>query len=230
MIAARLERAAMDLGRADAADDRAVRRRDVADVRVEAVGRIERVGGVHVAVARHLGDDRRGRDRRALLVAVDDRAVRRRGRPELEAVDSSTSVADSPPSAAHSPRRFVRCRPSRSITTDGERQHGDAPGTREHGSEEVLTGLVVELLRVVQERERTRAVVAHGVEVEQDARDDERPGERPAPRLVRSGDESAPPVNDRTRAALPAGQVRHPADNSVGRGERTPAQNSAPGS
>jgi ribonuclease HII len=74
-VAERLERAPVDLGRSDAPDDRAVGRGDVADVRPEAVRGVERVGGAHVPVARHLRDDRGRGDGGALLVAVDDRAV-----------------------------------------------------------------------------------------------------------------------------------------------------------
>ena len=47
-------------------------RRDVADVRREAVVREQRIHAPHQPVTSHLGDDRRGGDRGALLVAVDD--------------------------------------------------------------------------------------------------------------------------------------------------------------
>ena len=54
----------------------------------------------------------------------------------------------------------------------------------------------VDLLRVVEARQRPDAVTAKGVVVEQDARDDERPRERPATRLVGAGDvpRSEPPI------------------------------------
>src|SRR5204862_2311091 len=81
--------APVDLAGTDRPHDRAVCRRDVPDVRAEAVRGIERIGGEHVAVAGLLRDDRRGRDRGALLVTVDDGAVLGCGRPEPEAVDET---------------------------------------------------------------------------------------------------------------------------------------------
>ena len=81
----------MDLARAELPHDPRVGRRDVADVRDEPVAGIHRVGGVHVPVTGHLGDDRRRGDRGALRVAVDhgseaegrtrpaDRGFKRRG-------------------------------------------------------------------------------------------------------------------------------------------------------
>ena len=62
-------------------------------------------------------------------------------------------------------------------------------------------------------------MVAQAVEVEQDARDDERPGERPAPRLVGTRDEAhAEPAVEREEP--PAGQLRHPARIAPRRGAR----------
>ena len=79
----------MDLGGPPLADDRRVAGRDVADVRGETVLRIERSQPPHRPVADDLGDDGRSRNRRALLVAVDDRSMLGRGRPEPEAVDET---------------------------------------------------------------------------------------------------------------------------------------------
>ena len=79
----------MQLRRPERADCLVVRRRDVADVRDESVVRVERVETTHDAVAHDLRHDRRGGDRRAPCVAVDDGAVRRRRRPEPEAVDEA---------------------------------------------------------------------------------------------------------------------------------------------
>ena len=64
-------------------------RRDVADVRREAVVRKDRVHPAHDAVAGDLGDDRGGGDRGALLVPVDHSLMLGRGRPEPEAVDEA---------------------------------------------------------------------------------------------------------------------------------------------
>src|SRR6185295_15826771 len=68
-----LEGTAVDARRAALAHDLRVTGRDVADVRREAVVREERVHPPHDPVTGHLRDDRGGRDRSALLVAVDDR-------------------------------------------------------------------------------------------------------------------------------------------------------------
>ena len=59
---------------------------------------------------------------------------------------------------------------------------------------QLVAHCLADLLRVVQERQRPDAVVAQAVVVEQHARDDERPGERPAARFVRSRDEPAAEV------------------------------------
>src|SRR5581483_3839946 len=66
--------------------------------------------------------------------------------------------------------------------------HRDPGGAAEHGAEELFAPRRVELLRVVQDGERTDAVVAEALVVEQDARHDEGPGERAASGLVGSGD------------------------------------------
>src|SRR5438132_2546095 len=63
--------------------------RDVADVAVEAVVRIERVHAPHRPVADDLGDDGRGRDGRAALVAVHDGAMLGSKWSEAEAVDEA---------------------------------------------------------------------------------------------------------------------------------------------
>ena len=58
--------------------------------------------------------------------------------------------------------------------------HRDALGAREDRVVQLVAHRLADLLRVVQQRERPDAVVAQAVVVEQHARDDERPGERPA--------------------------------------------------
>src|SRR2546421_11572979 len=79
----------MDLRRPSLADDGRMAGRDVADVRREPVVRIESGQPSHRPVADDLGDDGRGGDRRALLVAVDNGLVLRRGRAESKAVDET---------------------------------------------------------------------------------------------------------------------------------------------
>ena len=199
----------MDLAGPALANDGGVRRRDVADVRAEAVVRVERVEPAHVAVARHLRDDRRGRDRGALRVAVDDRAVRRRRRAEPEAVDEADLRGRrSAASAARSPRRFERCRPSRSIRRR-EDVHRDplaqASTARKSSLARRRASTCFESFRP---RQRPHAVVAQAVVVEQHARDDERPGERARGPPRRRRRRSARRAGGRTRGAFWPGQRR----------------------
>src|SRR5579884_3146021 len=207
LVAARLERAAVDRRRPPPPDDRGVRRGDVADVRAEAVARVDRVRRPHVAVARHLRDDRGGGDRGALLVAVDDRAVRGRARAEAEAVDEAGV------GRLAGPERLAQAAEVRAVepvpVDHGRREDvdGDPLGAGEHRAVHRLARLAVELLRVVQERERPGPVVAEPRQVEQDAGDHERAGERPPPGLVRPGDEAhAEPAVEREQ--LRAGPAR----------------------
>ena len=72
-----------------------------------------------------------------------------------------------------------------------EHPHRDPLGTGDDRAVELVPRVGVDLLRVVQEGERSHPVVAQARVVEQDARDDERPREWPAARLVRSGHEPA---------------------------------------
>ena len=116
-VAQRLERQAMDVGRPARADGRRVTRRDVADVRREAVVRKQRVHPAHRAVADDLGDDRRGCDRRALRVAVDERPMVGRRRASRKPSTRQTSAGGaSAASAWRSPARLERWRPFVSIS------------------------------------------------------------------------------------------------------------------
>ncbi len=154
---------------------------------------MERVHAVHHPVARDLGDDRGGGDRGALRVAVDDCAVRRGQWAEPEAVDEAGAVRRGRCRRApiRSPQRFERCRPSASIA-----ERGDRPAPRRAtpqartALEEPLALLGIDLLRVVQRRERPHGVAAEALVVEEHPRDDERAGEAAAPRLVRARDEA----------------------------------------
>ena len=77
----------------------------------------------------------------------------------------------------------------------GGKTRTDNPlGAREDGAKSSSRVVCVDLLRVVQERERPDLVVAQALVVEQHARDDERPCERPPPRLVGPGHEAAAEV------------------------------------
>ena len=59
----------------------------------------------------------------------------------------------------------------------------------EDGLEQQLAYSRVDLLGVVQQRERPRAMAVQCLVVEQDARHDQRPGERASPGLVGACDE-----------------------------------------
>src|SRR5204863_1941190 len=92
--------------------------------------------------------------------------------------------------------------------------------TSDHGTEELLALRGRALLRVVQERERPDAVVAQTLVVEQHARDDERPRERPATRLVRAGDEPRTELPVELEEPLP-GPASHGREHSAGLGRYT---------
>ena len=109
----------MDVGRAVLAHPGRMGLGDVPDVRGEAIARIERVHPPHSAVADDLGHDRGSGNCGALLVAVDDCPMRRRGRPSRNPSTRQISAGgESACNAERSPARFMRCRPLRSIASD----------------------------------------------------------------------------------------------------------------
>jgi hypothetical protein len=199
----------MDLRGTDLSDDRGVPRRDVADVGAEAVRRVERVHSPHHPVAHDLRHDRRGGDGGALLVAVDDRAVLRRPWTQPEAVDEADlrgwrKLREDGPQAGE-----VRAMEALAVDLPRRDRADDNPvRATDHGLEERLALCRSALLGVVQARERTHAVVAQPRVVEENTGDEERPRERPPPRLVSACDKA------RTELAveleeLPAGASCH---------------------
>jgi hypothetical protein len=157
----------------------------------ESVRRVERVEPSHQPVARHLRDDRRGGDRRALRVAVDDRRVLRGRRPEAKAVDEAR-LGRRRQRVQHCPQpgEVGLVQPVAVDVARRDHAHGHLLRALEHASEQVLAQLLGALLRVVQVRERADPVVAQAPVVEQHAGDDERPRERAAARLVGARDEA----------------------------------------
>jgi len=152
-------------------------RRDVADVRREPVAGIERVHAPHRPVADDLRDDRGRCDRGAPLVAVDDRHVLGRARPESEAVDEARlgrrfQGTQRPPQ----PGEIRAVQPLAVDLRVRDHLDRDLRRRREDGPEERLPVLGADLLRVVQLRQRADAMVAQRLVVEEDAGDDERPG------------------------------------------------------
>ena len=123
--------------------------------------RIEGSQPPHRPVADNLGDDGCGRDRRALLVAVDDRSMLGRRRPEPEAVDETDLCGrrELPEDRPH--RGEVRT--VKAVGVDlprGDRAHRHLLGTGKDAAKETLPVGRAELLGVVQQRQRPDAVVA----------------------------------------------------------------------
>jgi hypothetical protein len=172
---------------------------------------------VHVAVAGYIGDDRGRRDRGALLVAVDDGAMRRREGAELEPVDQAHL------SGLAGPQRLpqsAQVRAMQPVPVDHRRRehaHRHPLGRGEDGPVELLALLGPALLGVVQERERPYAMVSQALEVEEHPGDDERARERPASRLVGSRHEphAKTPVE---REELQPGSFRHAPEDSAAPG------------
>ena len=80
--------------------------------------------------------------------------------------------------------------------------------------EEILPSLRRALLRVVQETERPDAMVAQRTVVEKNARYDERSGQRAAPCLVDTGDETSAEASIEAQELL-AGPFLHARDHSA---------------
>ena len=76
------------------------------------------------------------------------------------------------------------------MSVRGDDAHADPRRAADDGAEELLAVGRGDLLRVVQERQRTHAVVAQAVVVEQHAGDHERPCQRASPGLVGARDEA----------------------------------------
>src|SRR6266487_816422 len=213
-IAHRLEGAAVDARWSTLTHDLGMARRDVPDMRGEAVMREERVHPPHKTVTRHLGDDRGRGDRGALLVTVDDRAVGRRRRAKAEAVDETCfgrrrqRVQD----LAH--RREVRFVQAVAIDRAVRNHpHDHLLRAAQHRVEQLFATLRRALLRVVEIPERSHLVVAQAAVVEQHAGHHQRPRQAAATSLVGSRDQpgAEPPVE---LQELLAGARRHGAEDS----------------
>jgi hypothetical protein len=188
-VAARLEGAPVNFGGATLAHDGRMSGRDVADVRREAVVRIQRGEPAHRPVADDLGHDRCCGDGGALLVPVHDGAVLRRAGTETKAVHKADlgRRRQLPQDRAH--RGEVRAMEAvRVDLTRRDRTDGNPLGTSDDGPKQRLPRRAGQLLRIVEQRERADTVVPQAGVVEQDARDDERSSERASARLVRPCD------------------------------------------
>jgi len=175
----------MQVGRAEGAHSPRVRRRDVPDVRDEAVPRVESVEATHDPISHDLGHDRGGRNRCAASVPVHDRLVRRCRRPESKSVDEAGVCrgVEIPENGAQS--REVQAVQPRSVDlARGHDPDAHAGRSRQHGLEENLAVLSRHLLGVVQCRERSNPRAPQQVVVEEHTGDDERPCERAAAGFV----------------------------------------------
>lgn len=112
-------------------------------------------------------------------------------RPEPKTVDQARAVAVGD-IGEHSPKApEVRAVQSLAIDSLG-RDHANRDRRRgsEHRVVELSTLLRLDLFRVVQPRKTPHADTAQRVVVEEDTCDDQRAGERAAPRFIRPGDAS----------------------------------------
>ena len=155
--------------------------RDVADVRGEAVRREEAVHPPHQPIADYLRHDRGGGDRGAPLVAVDDRGVfgRHRRRSEPEAVDEADFARRR--ERVQRGTEAVQVAVVEPVAVDAggrERVDADPLGTAEDGAEQLLAPLGRQLLGVVEQGERPDLGATERSVVEQDACDEQGPGER----------------------------------------------------
>ena len=133
-----------------------MRRCDVADMARKSELRVEGIDPAHRAITNDLGDDRCCRDRRALLVAVDDSPMSWGCRTEPEAVDEP-DISLSERRERSTERAEVRPVQSGAIDLPGRNHlNRDPRRSRQDCFEEPLPLASVELLRVVQEPEPCR--------------------------------------------------------------------------
>jgi len=191
-----------------------VLRGDVPDGRDEAVVRVDGIESPHDTVAHDLRDDRRGGDRGAASVAVDDSTVRGRRRPESEAVDQTgVGWRVQIPEDGTKPSEVRAMEPDAVDRAGRHDPHADSRRARADGFEEHLALLDRHLLRVVQQRERPYARAAQRLVVEEHAGNDERPSERSASRLVCTRNEAHTELAIESEEAL-AGGSSHAAERT----------------
>ena len=146
----------------------------------------------HEAVARDLGDDRRGRDGGARAVAADDRPVLALERHAEAVGQEQRARRRVEPAQRARQRREIRAVHAAAIDlARGRDDHAHARRAREHRVVELLALRERARLRVVELRERRTHAALQAAVVEQHAAGDERARKRAAPGLVRAGDERA---------------------------------------
>ena len=148
---------------------------------------------MHVAVARHLRDDRGGGDRGAAGVAVDHGLLGVPDVADAEPVHEAHAAGhgDSRSSVSRRAARFVTCSPRSSMP----RTHREVTATlrrrADHERVKRLALLQVVDLGVVEASERPHLAGRQAPVVEQHGRGDQRPGEASAARLVGARHEAA---------------------------------------
>ena len=193
LVGERLEGHAVQRRDALAFDRLAVRGRRVADVLGEAPAGVLAVGVAHEAVARDLGDDRGGGDRRARRVAVDDRALLAAEVRHREAVEQAQHLAaDAVGDAARrvAQRREVGLvQAARVDAAHAARDDDDPRGGAHHERVERLARLDGVLLGVVERAEQAQLARGQRLVVEQHPGRHQRPGQAAATGLVGAGDQ-----------------------------------------
>jgi hypothetical protein len=149
-------------------------------------------GAPHVAIPCHLREDGSSRDRGARRVTADDGPLLEADVAKPEAVDEADGLFARHALQRGPERLEVRSVEAASVDT-AHAAHDDRGlrrGTQNKRVELLTTGLGV-LLRIVQPRQRASLRQRQLLEIEEDGRRDQRPGEGAAARLVGAGYETA---------------------------------------
>ena len=167
---------------------------------------------MHVAVARDLCDHRRGGDRGAARVAVDDRPVLHGAAlAEREAVGQARRPGHRHPfEGARECLEVGDVQAPRVDSADAADRDRDLRSRPDHHRVEGLALLGGALLGVVEVAEGAAIAHAEALVIEQNAGGHQRPGERPAAGLVGAGDEPA------AELAVELEQLRGPAAAALG--------------
>jgi len=204
----------MELRGPESAHGFRVGRRDVPDVRDEAVARIEGVQTPHHSVPNDLGHDRGSSNRRAPGVPIHDGLVRRSTRTESKAVNEAGICGRMEVCEDSTQSRKVRAVEARAV--DLARGHdADAHARRrsQHCLEQHFPLVRRNLLRVVQRRERPNARTTQELVVEEHTGDHERPRQRSTAGLVGPGHEADAETSIEREKAL-AGGSSHATENT----------------
>ncbi len=151
----------MEVRRAEHTNRTRVRGRYVTDVRDEPVARVESVEAAHHSIPDDLRHDRGGGDGGASSVALDERAMRRCGWPETEAVDEACVCRRMKIGEHCSKRSQIRAMKTGAVDLgSGDHANADLRRAADDRVEELLALIVTDLLRVVQRRQRPDAGAA----------------------------------------------------------------------